>query len=202
MIHFMLEQKYAAANTFNKAGWRNRYTWSRGQSRTIIDFFLCPMHIQKCHYGSEHRCGKWNMHSDHRTIHFRLPEATQPKKERRAPGRKKRGQGPQGVRRASGRNRERHRTIKHAQPRQTLCRHRQHNEGEDAKAKNRTGPKNQRANEEKNSTAEIARRQSKIPTYARNQKIIRADTRNKSMKSSKKRSPDTPTGQRRLTNCG
>ena len=70
MIHFMLEQKYAAANTFNKAGWRNRYTWSRGQSRTIIDFFLCPMHIQKCHYESEHRCGKWNMHSDHRTIHF------------------------------------------------------------------------------------------------------------------------------------
>ncbi len=45
MINFLLEQKYAAANTFNKAGWRNRYTWSRGQSRTMIDFFLCPMRM-------------------------------------------------------------------------------------------------------------------------------------------------------------
>ena len=35
------------------------------------------------HYESEHRCGKWNMHSDHRTIHLRLPEATQQKQKRR-----------------------------------------------------------------------------------------------------------------------
>jgi hypothetical protein len=49
----------------------------------MIDFFLCPMHMLHWHYESEHRCGKWNMHSDHRTIHLRLPEATQQKQKRR-----------------------------------------------------------------------------------------------------------------------
>ena len=76
----MLEQKYAAANTFRQTGWRNRYTWSRGQSKTMIDFFLCPMHMLHWHYESRHRCGKWNMHSDHRTVHFRLPETTHQKR--------------------------------------------------------------------------------------------------------------------------
>ena len=90
MINFMLEQHYATANTFNKAGWRNRYTWSRGQSRTMIDFFLCPMHVLKWHYESKHRCGNWNMQSDHRTIHFRLPETTHQKKKRRTPQKKER----------------------------------------------------------------------------------------------------------------
>ncbi len=80
MINFMLEQKLAAANTFRQTGWRNRYTWSRGQSRTMIDFFLCPMHMLKWHFESKHRCGKWNMQSDHRTIHFRLPVTTHQKR--------------------------------------------------------------------------------------------------------------------------
>ena len=104
MINFMLEQKLAAANTFKKIGWRNRYTWSRGQSKTMIDFFLFPMHMLHWHYESEHRCGKWNMHSDHRTIHLRLPETTQPKKKGRTPKKKKRGQGSKGIRRESGRS--------------------------------------------------------------------------------------------------
>ena len=38
MISFMLEQKIAAVNTFRQTGWRNRYTWSRGHSSTMIDF--------------------------------------------------------------------------------------------------------------------------------------------------------------------
>ncbi len=38
------------------------------------------MHMLKWHYESKHRCGKWNMQSDHRTIHFRLPETTHQKR--------------------------------------------------------------------------------------------------------------------------
>ena len=56
----------------------------------MIDFFLCPMHMLNWHYESKHRCGKWNMQSDHRTIHFRLPETTnQKKKQRWTPPRKR-----------------------------------------------------------------------------------------------------------------
>jgi hypothetical protein len=41
------------------------------------------MHMLKWHYESKHRCGKWNMQSDHRTIHFRLPEVSAQKKQQR-----------------------------------------------------------------------------------------------------------------------
>ncbi len=142
------------------------------------------------------------MHSDHRTLHFRLPETTHQKR-KDGHHQQKRGQGPWGVRRASGRNREQHRTLKHAQPRQMVCGNSQYNEGEDAKAKNRTGPKNQRVNHEKNSNAEIARRQSKKRTYPINQKHLQnGHKKQEKRKPSKKRSPDTPTGQRRLMNYG
>ncbi len=83
MIGFMLEQKLAAVNTFQQTGWRNRYTWSRGHSRTMIDFFLCLEHMLKWHYESKHRCAKWNMQSDHRTIQLRLPETSGGKKKQR-----------------------------------------------------------------------------------------------------------------------
>ena len=46
MINFMLEQQFAAANTFRQTGWRNRYTWSRGHSRTMIDFPLSDAHAK------------------------------------------------------------------------------------------------------------------------------------------------------------
>ena len=42
LINFMLEQKMAAINTFQQTHWRRRYMWSRGASKSMIDFFLCP----------------------------------------------------------------------------------------------------------------------------------------------------------------
>ena len=46
MIGFMMEQKFAAVNTFQQTRWRNRYTWSRGHSRTMIDFSLPDAHVK------------------------------------------------------------------------------------------------------------------------------------------------------------
>ncbi len=199
MINFMFEQKCAATNTFNKAGWRTRYTWSRGRSRTMIDFFLCPMHILKCHYESEHRCGKWNMHSDHRTIHLRLPEATQPKKERRAPGRKREVRDPRefGERAEGAVNNtgpsdmhsldawfaEIASTMKEKIPRRRIA---QDPRIKELIMRRIALPRSHDGRARKELTQEI-------------RKIIRTDTRNKKKRPSRKHSPDTPTGQRRPT---
>ena len=51
MVNFMLEHQMAALNTFQQTQWRRRYTWSRGLSRTMIDFFLGPEHMIRDHYG-------------------------------------------------------------------------------------------------------------------------------------------------------
>ena len=42
MVNFMMEHQMAALNTFQQTQWRRRYTWSRGLSKTMIDFFWAP----------------------------------------------------------------------------------------------------------------------------------------------------------------
>ena len=53
LVNFMLEQKMAAMNTFQQAQWRSRYTWSRGASKSMIDFFLVPEFLIRWHFGKK-----------------------------------------------------------------------------------------------------------------------------------------------------
>ena len=72
MINYMMEHQMAALNTFQQAQWRRRYTWSRGLSKTMIDFFLGPEHMIRDHYGPRDKKVVWNMQSDHRVIQMTL----------------------------------------------------------------------------------------------------------------------------------
>ena len=50
LVNFMMEHHMAAVHTFQQTQWRKRYTWSRGLSRTMIDFFLGPEHMTREHF--------------------------------------------------------------------------------------------------------------------------------------------------------
>ena len=90
LICFMIEQNLAAISTFQQTQWRDRYTWSRGASRTMIDFFLVPEILRKWKIGARNRSTMWNMQSDHRAIQFSLPpEGNEKKKKRWTPPTKK-----------------------------------------------------------------------------------------------------------------
>ena len=69
----MMEHKLAALNTFQQTQWRERFTWSRGTSRTMIDFFLVPKDMLKGKLGPRDGKGIWNMQSDHRVIQMKIP---------------------------------------------------------------------------------------------------------------------------------
>ena len=91
LIGFMMEHKLAALNTFQQTQWRRRYTWSRGLSKTMIDFFLGPEHMIRDHYGPRDKKVVWNMQSDHRVIQMTLLGDEVKKKKSWTPPRKKRG---------------------------------------------------------------------------------------------------------------
>ena len=87
LVNFMMEHQMAALNTFQQTQWRRRYTWSRGLSRTMIDFFLGPEHMIREHYGPKDNKVPWNMQSDHKVIqmtllgdHNRIEEEMDPSK--------------------------------------------------------------------------------------------------------------------------
>ena len=42
LIAFMTEHRMAAINTFKQTQWRNRYTWSMGPRKSMIDFSSVP----------------------------------------------------------------------------------------------------------------------------------------------------------------
>ncbi len=56
---------------------------AKGQSKSVIVFFLCPEHMLKWHDEAKCRSAKWNMQSDHRTIQLTMPEAENGKKKKR-----------------------------------------------------------------------------------------------------------------------
>ena len=66
----------AAINTFKQTQWRNRYTWSRGASRSMIDFFLCSEYMLRWQHTAKGGSLSWNMQSDHRAIRLTLPHVT------------------------------------------------------------------------------------------------------------------------------
>jgi exonuclease III len=72
LINFMMEHEMAALNTFQQTQWRKRYTWSRGTTQTMIDFFLGPVQMRREALGGKDRQVAWNMNSDHRVIQMTL----------------------------------------------------------------------------------------------------------------------------------
>ena len=88
MVNFMMEHQMAALNTFQQTQWRSRYTWSRGLSRTMIDFFLGLEHMIRDHYGPRDKKVVWNMQSDHRVIQMTLLGDQAKKKKSWTPPRK------------------------------------------------------------------------------------------------------------------
>ena len=89
LVNFMLEHQMAALNTFQQTQWRRRYTWARGLSRTMIDFFLGPEHMIRDHYGPREKEGLWSMQSDHRVIQMTLLGDQAQKKRNWTPPRKR-----------------------------------------------------------------------------------------------------------------
>ncbi len=200
MINFMLEHKNRGGQHVQADGMEKQIHVVKRTVETMIDFFLCPMHVLHWHYDSEHRCGKWNMHSDHRTIHLRLPEATHQKQKRRTHRKKREVRDPRefGERSEAAMDNtepsdlhkldewfaEIANTMKEKIPRRRIA--------QDPRIKERIKrrialPRSHDGRARKELTQEI-------------RKIIRTDTRNKKKRQSRKHSPDTPTGQKRQTN--
>ena len=73
LVAFMSEQRMAAINTFKQTQWRNRYTWSMGPRKSMIDFFLCPEYMMRWQHTAKGGSSSWNMQSDHRAIKLTLP---------------------------------------------------------------------------------------------------------------------------------
>ena len=63
LVNFMMEHQMAALNTFQQTQWRKRYTWSRGTTQTMIDFFLGPVQMKRETCGGKDRKVAWCMHS-------------------------------------------------------------------------------------------------------------------------------------------
>ena len=72
LVNFMMEHQMAALNTFQQTQWRKSYTWSRGTTQTMIDFFLGPVQMKRETCGGKDRKVAWNMQSDHRVIQMTL----------------------------------------------------------------------------------------------------------------------------------
>ena len=47
LVSFMMEHQMVALNTLQQTQWRKRYTWARGTSQTMIDFFLGPEQMRR-----------------------------------------------------------------------------------------------------------------------------------------------------------
>ena len=72
LVNFMMEHQMAALNTFQQTQWRKRYTWARGASKTMIDFFLGPEQMTRGHLGGKDHKVPWNVQSDHRVVQMTL----------------------------------------------------------------------------------------------------------------------------------
>ncbi len=157
----------------------------------------------KWHYESKHRCGKWNMQSDHRTIHFRLPETTnQKKKQRWTPPRKREVRDP----REFGERAER--TVNDTEPDNMHSLDKCF--AEIASAMKEKTPRQRiahypRIKELIMNIVALPRSHDGRERFQITEEIRKSSGQTqerRKMKLSKKHSPDTPTGQRRLTNYG
>ena len=79
LINFMLEHQMAALSTFQQTQWRERYTWQRGNTRTLIDWFVVPLVWRSYHINAEGTT-RWGMSSDHKAIKITIPGQKQVKK--------------------------------------------------------------------------------------------------------------------------
>ena len=83
-LHFLTAHRGYIPATFQQRQWREIYTWQRGNTRTLIDWFVIPLVWKSYHINAEVTT-RWDMNSDHKSIKITIPSQKQAKKKRWTP---------------------------------------------------------------------------------------------------------------------